>query len=100
MSQSIFEALELLRQPIEAYLDELAVFIPEGYSDGLDLYQAGAVSGLHVCLGGGEIEAEVNVGKRPKIYHVRLVPLSGENQFEVLCTGGVFRWDASTGWHS
>lgn len=90
MSQSIFEALELLRQPIEAYLDELAVFIPEGYYAGIDLYQAGAVSGLQVCQGGGEIEAEVNVGKRPKTYHVRLVPLSGENQFEVLCTGGCF----------
>jgi hypothetical protein len=39
----------LLRQPIQAYLDELAVLIPEGYFAGLDLYQAGAVSGLHVC---------------------------------------------------
>lgn len=90
MSQSIFEALELLRQPIEAYLDELEDLIPDCYDDGLVLYQAGAVSGLHVCLGGGEIEAEVKVGKRTKTYHVRLVPLSGENQFEVLCTGGCF----------
>jgi hypothetical protein len=49
LSESIFEALKLLRQPIEAYLDELAVLIPEGYFAGLDLYQAGAVSGLHVC---------------------------------------------------
>lgn len=88
---TLSQAVDLLRQPIEAYLDDLNAGSPDCYLQGLDLYQAGAVSGISLCPGGGEIEGVVREGASRKLHQVRLVSLSRKNPVQVLCTGLCFQ---------
>jgi hypothetical protein len=82
--------VSLFRQSIEEYLDELELFAPESHALGIELFEAGAVRGIQINPGNGEIEAEVISGKRSKPCHVRLMPLVSGQELEVVCSGPCF----------
>jgi hypothetical protein len=81
------KAVSLFRQSIEEYLGDLALFDPQFHTLGIKLYEAGAVRGIQINPGNGEIEAEVISGKRSKPCQVIVVPVAGKRVFEVLCSG-------------